>query len=384
MISAYLVGLFRDPKGSPAADYRRSRHHHHHLRHHHHHHHHHYRPSQDSNTSCRSSTVRAKPPPGRSSHLLPFEPVVGSQVLPSALRSSPPVTPPNHPHPAAIAAATTAPITASSTYFSTPGSPRRWPSSTGRGWRYFSRGEEQREDRTRQHPPPVVYSGAYLGEEDRVPISSAGRPGPWPARPATAPSGATTAVTRVMNMTPTGRGVTAPVGYSTATPDQGYGGRGGGDADQYSPHEESDCFNSESFAAAGSCVPGTAACRRRQHLPYQQHQRGHLLAGPPRHHAADVREQNNHDPFLVCRGWRKASKNPRNEFSAPSLQAEPAGSPTEAVPLSPSPQESSPGFGECRGSFGSSCRPLEPETLPRNMFLTTTHRRGGDALAPRA
>lgn len=332
--------------------------------------------------------MRAKPSPRLSfSHLLPFDPVVGSRILPSSpLRPTPPGVPPNHPNPAATTATSTAtaatatPTTATATtHVSTPGAPQR-PLSTGRGWRYFSRGEQQRGDRSRQHLPLVVYSGAYFGEEDQVTMSmsSGGRPGQWPARPATAPSGATTGVAMAMGvMAPTGRGGTAP-GYSTATPDQGYGGGGGVGVDQYPPqHEGWDCFIGEPFAVAA----GVAVYRRQKHLQqYQQHQR-RQPAGPPRHRDADFREQNNHDPFLVCRGWRKASKNHGNEVDAPSPQAEAelAWSSTGEALSSPSPEKTSP------GSFGLSCRPLEPETLlPRNMFLTRTHRRGGDGLAPPA
>lgn len=348
VISAYLAGLLEDSKGVPAASYR-SKHHH--------------RAPQGSDTPCRGSRATANLSPNRSSRLLPFDQVVGSRILPSPLRPSPPGTPPGYPNLSAMNTAATA----------TTGSPKK-PSSVPGSRRSFSRGEQQR-DPSRQQLRRVVYSRAYLGGCQGT-TSSAGRP----KRPTTAPSGATTGGAVMMAMARTRRGATAP-GCSTATPRRGYGGGG---TDHSPPHERRHCFNHDPIAttAAGATdVPGTAACYRQQHLRLQQQQQ---LVVPPRHHAADFSKQNDREPFLVCRSWRKVQKDSSNSIAAPSRQAEAelARSPTAAA-SSPSPEDISPGFGECRSSLGSSCGAREPETLPRNMFLTRTHR-CGDGLAPPA
>lgn len=142
-----------------------------------------------------------------------------------------------------------------------------------------------------------------------------------------------------------------------------------------------DCYLASAGAGAGP-GPGSDAAglaRRQRYLRWRHRQQFTESSRRP----ADSRgaEEEDQAKLLVCRGWEK--------FASGDAGGASAGVSTAPAALvgasSPSPQESWPWFKGCGdSSLGLRCRG-EPESQPpRNMFLTTTHRRGNGALAPPA
>jgi len=189
---------------------------------------------------------------------------------------------------------------------------------------------------------------------------------PPSAPPATAqPSGGAIAV-MMAQMELSGRAGTAPPVCSTVhLPSHGARTR---DLGRWDSHEVA-CF-----ASAGAYADASGfVCR--QHHRRRRH-RQQLVECSRRPADSGGAEEDDHAKLLVCRGWDK--------FVSGDAGGASAGISGVAAASSPSPGES-PLFGGRRDySLGLRCR-AEPESPPpRNMFLTTRHRRGNGALAPPA
>lgn len=186
--------------------------------------------------------------------------------------------------------------------------------------------------------------------------------------PATAPSGTQVVAAMTAEMGWDGRARTAPE-HPTAPPPprrlQGCGRDTG-----LSPLERWDWCEDEDIAKVGAGARD-APCRRQQ----QQRRRRMEPSG------CDVsRQGEDFETFFLCRGWGKKWR----KKSTPR-QKEGDSVDTLAAQSPPPPEDVSMRLGRESGErFGPGRCCSQQESIPQNMFLTRTHRRGRWSLAPPA